>query len=63
MRIQAFNKLTSQKSSALEMDEYLAIAKQDTSEYLRYRSNLIQNQLQKNEDIMQNGNNPVQRCV
>jgi len=48
MRMQAFDKLTSQERS-VGIDEYLSIAKRDTSEYLKNRSNMILNQLKENE--------------
>ena len=59
MRIQAFDKLTSQTQSGEEMDEYLAIVKQDTSEYLKYRSKSIIDKLQQEENLNQEENNPV----
>ena len=59
MRIQAFDQLTSQTESGEEIDEYLAIVKQDTSEYLKYRSKSIIDKLQQEKNLAQEDNNPV----
>ncbi len=59
MRIQAFDKLTSQKQSGEEIDEYLAIVKQDTSEYLKYRSKSILDKLQQEKNLAEQENNSV----